>query len=166
MTPQDSFDSVARQQLEERMKSGANWFYWIAALSLVTSVISLAGGSWGFFVSLGVTQFIDALANALVNEGGWGGSVKVVAFVFDVVAAGLFALIGFFAAKRHAWVFLAGMALYALDALVFVLARHWLGLAFHAFALYSIFGGYKACAALGELDRQTPPPAPEPSPTA
>ena len=70
MTPQDSFDAVERQQLEERMKSGANWFYWIAALSLVTSVISLVGGSWGFFVSLGVTQFIDALANALVNEGG------------------------------------------------------------------------------------------------
>jgi hypothetical protein len=55
MTPQDSFDPVARHQLEERMKSGANWFYWIAALSLVTSVISLAGGTWGFFVSLGVT---------------------------------------------------------------------------------------------------------------
>ena len=166
MTPQDSFDSVARQQLEERMKSGAHWFYWIAALSLVTSIISLAGGTWGFFVSLGVTQFIDALANALVQEGGWGGSVKVVAFVFDVVAAGLFALIGFFAAKRHAWVFLAGMALYALDALVFILARHWLGLAFHAFVLYSMYGGYKAAASLAQMERYAPPPAPEPMPVS
>ena len=166
MTPQDSFDSVARHQLEERMKSGAHWFYWIAALSLLTSIISLAGGTWGFFVSLGVTQFIDALANALVNEGGWGGSVKVVAFIFDLVAAGLFALIGFFAAKRHAWVFLAGMALYALDALVFILARHWLGLAFHAFALFSMYGGYKACVSLTELDRMTLPPAPEAMPAS
>lgn len=53
MTP---YDSAERQQLEQRMKSGANWFYWIAALSLVTSIISLAGGDWGFLVSLGVTQ--------------------------------------------------------------------------------------------------------------
>ena len=157
MTPQDS---VERYQLEQRMKSGANWFYWIAALSLVTSLISLAGGSWGFFISLGVTQLIDGLATAVAEEAGWG--FKVVALVFDLVAAGLFALIGYFANKRYGWVFLAGMVIYALDALVFLLVRHWLGLAFHAFALYSMYGGYRAAAALAELDRQTPPPAPEP----
>lgn len=155
MTP---YDSVERQQLEERMKSGANWFYWIAALSLVTSIISLAGGEWGFFISLGVTQVIDGVGLALAQEVGWG--FKAVAFAFDVVAAGVFALFGYFGAKRHSWAFLVGMALYALDALVFVLARHWLGLAFHAFALYSMFGGYRACAALAELDKQTPQPAP------
>jgi hypothetical protein len=154
-------DSVPRFQLEERTKSGANWFYWIAALSLVTSILSLAGGTWGFFISLGVTQFIDGVALALAQEVGWG--FKVVAFVFDVVAAGVFALFGYFGAKRHSWAFLVGMVLYALDALVFILARHWLGLAFHAFALYSMFGGYRACAALVELDKQTPPPAPEPA---
>lgn len=155
MTPDDA---VARHQLEERAKSGANWFYWIAALSLVTSIISLAGGSWGFFISLGVTQLIDGVALALAEEAGWG--FKVVAFAFDLVAAGLFALIGYFANKRLGWVFLAGMAVYALDALVFLLARHWLGIAFHAFALYSMYGGYKAAATLAELDKQVMPPAP------
>jgi hypothetical protein len=153
-------DSVARHQLEARMKSGANWFYWIAALSLVTSVISLAGGTWGFFISLGVTQLIDGVALAFAAEMGWG--FKVVAFVFDLVAVGLFALIGYFANKRYGWVFLAGMIIYALDALVFILARHWLGLAFHAYALYSMYGGYKAIVALTELDRHAPP-APEPA---
>ena len=159
MTP---YDSVERQQLEERMKSGANWFYWIAALSLVTSIISLAGGSWGFFISLGVTQVIDGVALALAQEVGWG--FKVVAFVFDVVAAGVFALFGYFGAKRQSWAFMVGMALYVLDALVFILARHWLGLAFHAFALYSMYGGYKAAASLARMERFTPPPAPEPLP--
>ncbi len=158
MTP---YDSVARYQLEERMKSGARWFYWIAALSLVTSVVSLAGGSWGFFISLGVTQAVDGLASALAAQAGWG--FKAVAFAFDLVAAGLFALVGYFASKRHGWVFLAGMALYLLDALVFIVARHWFGLAFHAFALYSMYGGYKAGAALAESDRQAPP---APAPTA
>jgi hypothetical protein len=160
MTPLDSFDPVARRQLEERANSGARWFYWIAALSLVTSIISLAGSSWGFFISLGVTQIIDGLATAVAAQAGWG--FKVVAFAFDLIAAGLFALIGFFAAKRHAWLFLAGMALYGLDALVFILARDWLGLAFHAFALYSMYGGYKAAARLAETERFAPPPAPEP----
>ena len=157
MTP---YDSVERQLLEQRMKSGANWFYWIAALSLVTSIISLMGGRWGFLVSLGVTQLVDALAN--VGAERVGGGVKILALLFDIVAAGLFALLGMFAGKRQVWAFVVGMALYLLDALVCLFLGLWLGLAFHAFALYSIFGGYRAAAALAELDKQTPPPAPEP----
>ena len=155
MTP---YDSVEREQLEARMKSGANWFYWIAALSLVTSFISLAGGSWAFLVSLGVTQVVDAVAN--VGAERVGGAVKIVALVFDLIAAGLFALFGYMAGRRQSWAFVVGMALYLLDAGVCFFIEFWLGLAFHAFALYSIFGGYKASAALAELDRQVPPPAP------
>lgn len=159
------FASIERHQVEQRAKSGAHWFYWIAALSLITSIVALSGSNWGFFASLGITQMVDGYANLLAAR--LGGSVKVVAFVFDLVAAGLFALIGLFAARRHAWVFVAGMALYVLDSLVFVLARHWLGLAFHAYVIYSIFGGYKACARLAEMDREAgvggaydAPPAP------
>lgn len=156
MTP---YDSVERQQLEHRMKSGANWFYWIAALSLITSIISLAGGGWAFLVSLGITQFIDAVANGVAAN--WGVGFKAVALVFDLVAAGLFALLGYFASvKRQQWAFVAGMALYTLDALLCGLVGLWFGLAFHAYVLYNLFGGYKASAALAELDKQTPPPAP------
>jgi hypothetical protein len=164
MTPQDSFDSVERQQLEQRMKSGANWFYWIAALSLVTSIISLAGGTWAFLVSLGVTQLVDAVAN--VGAERFGVGAKIVALVFDIVAAGLFAFLGVFAGKGRTWAFIVGMVLYLLDALVCLLIGFWLGLAFHAFALYSIFGGYKAAASLARMERFTPPPAPEPMPTS
>ncbi len=155
MTP---YESVERRQLEHRMKSGAHWFYWIAALSLVTSIISLAGGNWAFLVSLGVTQVIDGVARGVSSQLGWG--FKVVAFGFDLVAAGLFAAIGYFSSKRHTWVFLAGMILYALDALLFLVFFDILPLLFHAYALYSMFGGYRAATALAELDRQTPPPAP------
>jgi hypothetical protein len=158
MTPQDS---VEHYQLEQRMKSGAHWFYWIAALSLVTSIISLVGGGWAFLVSLGVTQFIDAVANGAAAK--WGTGFKAVALVFDLVAAGLFALLGYFAVKRQQWAFVAGMALYVLDALLCALVGLWFGLLFHAYVLYNLFGGYKACAALAELDQHAPPPpAPEP----
>jgi hypothetical protein len=51
-----------RAGLAQRHKSGANWFYWIAGLSLATSLIALGGGSWGFLISLGTTQVIDGLA--------------------------------------------------------------------------------------------------------
>jgi len=160
-------DSITRRQDEERAKSGAHWFYWVAALSLLTSVISLVGGGWAFFVSLGVTQIIDGLANALAAR--LGGSVKIVALVFDVVAAGIFALLGYFASRRQTWAFVVGMALYVLDALLLlaiVLLAGDLSLqaiiitAFHAYVLWQIFNGYKACARLAESGGDLPPSPP------
>ena len=41
--------------LDARVKLGANWFYWIAALSVVNSIIVMAQGDWSFIVGLGVS---------------------------------------------------------------------------------------------------------------
>ena len=162
-------DAIARREDEERVKSGARWFYIIAALSLVTSVVSLVGGGWAFFVSLGVTQIIDSLANALAER--VGGSVKVVALVFDVLAAGIFALLGYFASKRHTWAFIVGMALYILDALLLLAVVLLAGdlsfqaiiiTAFHAYVLWNLFNGYKACARLVASGHGNTPPSPPP----
>ncbi|HEV7892645.1 MAG TPA: hypothetical protein VGP08_18675 [Pyrinomonadaceae bacterium] len=163
-------DNISRRQDEQHVKSGANWFYLIAGLSLVTSIISLVGGGWAFFVSLGITQIIDSFANALTARWG-GGSVKIVAFLFDVLAAGAFALMGYFASKRQTWAFLVGMVLYALDALVFlglILVFDSLSLsafimvAFHAYVLWKLFSGYAASARLVASGGGNLPPSPPP----
>jgi hypothetical protein len=39
-----SGDAIERREDGERTRRGAQWFYLIAALSLVTSVIALVGG--------------------------------------------------------------------------------------------------------------------------
>lgn len=161
-------DALARYQLEERAKSGAHWFYWIAALSLITSVIALSGSAWGFIVSLGVTRVVDAIAAQVAQE--TGSAVKVIAFVFDLVAIGIFAALGYFAARRHVWAFVVGMVLYLLDSVILIVVSDWLGVAFHAFVLFSVYGGYKACTQLVALDREAsvvsppPPTAPTPAP--
>ena len=164
MTPYDSitnppnYDAIEAERLEQRCKSGAYWFYWIAALSFITSLVSLSGSQWGFIVSLGVTQFVDALARAFSEQA--GTAVTVIALLFDATAAAAFALIGYFASKKLEWVFVLGMVLYGLDGLIFLIAGDWLGIAFHAFALYGIFSGYRACTRLNAMQReQAPPPA-------
>ena len=40
---------------------------------------------------------------------------KIVAFIFDVIAAGIFILFGVFSRKRYRWAFVVGMILYAID---------------------------------------------------
>src|SRR5215467_594743 len=75
-----------------RTQSGANWFFWIAGLSLVNSVILMVGGKWSFLAGLGVTQIIDALAGALSDKLGAGATAF--ALFLDLCAAGVIVLFG------------------------------------------------------------------------
>ncbi|MFO0734164.1 MAG: hypothetical protein U0361_25005 [Nitrospiraceae bacterium] len=138
------------------LQRGANWFYWIAGLSLVNSVVAVAGGAWGFIVGLGVTQFIDAIANAAAKDldGTAATVVKVIAFGIAVFIAMVVALFGMFANKRHGWAFIVGLGLYVLDGLLFVLVGDWLSVGFHVFAGFGIFSGYVALRKLRELQAQ------------
>ncbi|MGA2630691.1 MAG: hypothetical protein ABSG54_10810 [Terriglobia bacterium] len=130
----------------KRIQVGANWFFWIAGLSLVNSVIALAGGGTRFVLGLGITQVVDAIAQQ-ANMG------KGVPLVVDLVAAGIFVPFGLQARKRQNWAFLVGMILYALDGLLFVLVKDILGIGFHLFALFFIYKGMKANEQLGALER-------------
>ena len=125
-------------ELEKRVKSGGSWFYWVAGLSLVNSVMAFSGSGGGFVIGLSVTQVIDAMLS------GSGANAKVIGLVLGLLAVGIFALCGVFACKRHVWAFLVGMGLYALDTLLTVVAQQWLGVAFHAWVLVSLFLGVRA----------------------
>ena len=129
--------------LTAQAKSGANWFYWIAGLSLINSVIFLFGGNWSFFAGLGITQIIDAIV-AQGAEIGDVSSIKIIAFVIDAIIAGIFILCGLWANKLQTWAFVAGMILYLLDGILVLILGAYLPAAFHAFALYMIFKGLSA----------------------
>jgi hypothetical protein len=144
--------AVLQPEIDEqtrRSQSGANWFFWIAALSLVNSVIVVMEGNWSFLAGLGVTQFIDGLAQGLSIR--LGAAATVFALILDVAAAGVLVMFGLLARQRYSWAFVLGMILYALDGLLFVILRDWLGLAFHAYALFCIYRGFRANNALREL---------------
>jgi hypothetical protein len=133
--------SGTRQMLEQRRLSGARWFYWVAGLSLVNSLASLAGQQWRFILGLGLTQ----LADALVAHSGRG--IAVVA-VMDAATVGGFVLLGRFAHQGRVWAFGVGAVVYALDGLIFVGLRDWIGVAFHVFVLVMTVRGLDAARRL------------------
>ena len=138
--------SAADSALEKQLKGGGSWFYWIAGLSLVNSVLALSGSGTRFILGLGITQLFDELA-----QGMGSGAGLAVAVVLDLLAAAVFVFFGVFANKRHTWSFIVGMALYALDGLIYLIAQDWLGVGFHAFVLFCLFRGFKACRALNAV---------------
>jgi hypothetical protein len=137
--------SEAELVLEKRAKSGASWFFWIAGLSAINTISILSGGDWSFIVGLAITQVFDVFGREM------GALGIAIAIALDLLAIGTFVLFGIFAGKRHAWAFLTGMILYALDSGLSLLAQDWIALGFHVFALFCIFGGYKASRDLKQL---------------
>jgi len=142
--------------LQQRYKSGARWFYWIAALSLITSLVTFGGGTFGFFLSLGVTQLIDGMAKGMSEE--LGDSVKIVGLLFDVFVAGVFVFLGWLALKRQMWSFVLGLVLFALDALILLAFQVWISFAFHAYVIFVMIKGYQAGHQLLALEMQSAPP--------
>lgn len=133
-------------ELAARAKNGAGWFYWIAALSVVNSLIFLNGGNWGFFAGLGITQIVDAIVFQLTGDG--FSIIKIIGFAINLVIAGFFLLCGLWANKFQTWAFVTGMALYLVDGALLLLMGNYLSAAFHAFALVMIFRGLMAARKL------------------
>jgi hypothetical protein len=130
--------AVSKMVAAARTRAGAKWFYWIAGLSLINSVIVVSGGSLHFVVGLGITSVVDAAAKRLATAG------MVLDVVINGFVAGLFVLFGMFAAKAQKWAFGLGMVLYAADGLLLLSAKDYLSAGFHAYALWAIYRGFQA----------------------
>jgi hypothetical protein len=103
---------------------GANWFFWIAGLSAFYSLLALGGFQKYPIFGMGVTMLAGPTAG--------------------FIAAGVVALLGYFARQGQKWAFLVGMALYAIDGIALFTNGIYFGVAFHAYALFCIFRGFQA----------------------
>ncbi len=171
-TPAATADNAAQTaliasflKLQSQHKAGASWFYWIAGLSIINSIVILLGSQWSFIVGLGATQLVDGIAMGIAQQASAqsGLILKVLGFVFDLLIAGLFVFFGAFAVRRHTWAYVVGMVLYAFDGLIFLLVKDFLSIGFHVFALVCIYGGLQASLKLNALEtaaQNAPPPLP------
>jgi len=139
--------SAQKLQVEQALKGSSSWFVVIAGLSLVNSVLSMAGASIHFIFGLGLTQIVDALAHDS------GGAGIVLDLVINGMIAGVFVFFWHFARKGAKWAFFAGMALYVVDAIILLVFKDILSVAFHGWALYRMYSGVKLLGALEQMNR-------------
>ena len=143
---------LLRFQLLQRRNTGGAWFYWIGGASILNSVLNAAGTQWGLAVGLGVTYLIDGLAEGLSNT----LRTPIYAFIIDVAIASGFLLIGRAARRGNLTWYAIGIGLYALDGLLFVLVRDFLGIAVHAIGIYGLISGWRATRSLRQLEAPAP----------
>jgi hypothetical protein len=136
---------------EQIVKNGAGWFLAIAGLSILNSVLTMSGTNFHFIFGLGTTEIVDAIG----RQAGTTGSA--LSLVVNLFIAGVFLLFWNFARCGEKWAFLAGMALYAVDGLILVPFKDFLGVAFHAYALFRIYNGMQGLPVLEEIRRRMMP---------
>lgn len=137
--------SPANEAWLRAVRGGGAWFFWIAGLSLINSIVIHTGGNFNFVVGLGVTAIADAVFSSPKLY------LPVLAWLFGAVVLGMFVFFGVFARKGRMWAFVTGMVLYALDAVLYAVVPDtpgWLPIGFHAFALFSMWGGLQAAQKL------------------
>jgi hypothetical protein len=135
-------------QSDPEIMSGATWFWWIAGLSIVNSVMIHSGSETTLAIGLAVTL----LADIIFKE------YQLIAFGVDALALGVIFALGFMARRGHFWAFVTGIVLYLLDGVIYVLMQSWMAVALHGLALfYMIRGAAKLRSALKAAAE--PPPA-------
>jgi hypothetical protein len=133
-----------------RMRRGASWFFTIAILSGINSLLQIFDAHIRFIFGLGITQ----VAGAMVKHGSNGTTVLL---LVDGLFIGLLLLCGKWAREKSPGAFLGGMTAYALDGLLLVLFNMWIDAAVHAYALYRMWQGYAASRELAEIEQAAQP---------
>jgi hypothetical protein len=125
---------------DSKIKAGAGWLAWIFLCTWVNVGMQIAHQD---------TRLVLGVS-----------SVEVVVEVFiGLIGGGIFAVLTKYAVLGKTWAFAVGIFLYSLDTILQLLCANWMGVAIHAWALFSLGGGLKAC--------MMPIPAPAPaSPSA
>lgn len=118
------------------MRRGANWFFWIATLSVINSLLVTFSGTANFIFSLGAARWIDEAfrANSLA-------SVTVSGMLLGLAVAGLFAVLGYFARMGNDRVYVLGIFLYVVDAMIILGFKDFFSFGFHMVALFFLFKG-------------------------
>jgi hypothetical protein len=128
----------------DRAKKACGWFAAIAIFSLINSLLIFFKSSISFVIGLGITMIVDGLVAGIRQHttGSAAVALTVIGFLINLILIGVFVLIWFLSNRGSRAVYIIGMVLYSLDALLFVLFKDFVGVAFHVFFLYMLIGGY------------------------
>jgi hypothetical protein len=141
---------------EGKLRGAMTWFYLVAGLSVLNSLVFMFGGSIAFVVGLAVSQIADAFATAASEDLGGSSLPLLIGFSVNLAIAVVFVAIGVLGRRRNKPAVLVGIVLYALDTLLSVILTAWLSAAFHVLAIVGMVRGLRAIDELAAIERSQP----------
>jgi|SRR5687768_16681380 len=137
-------DDSARHVTRSSVLHAADWFFWLAALSLVNSLFVFYYKTANTPIALGITQWLDG------THGGLNPTMTTSALVTNILIAGVLVAIGLMARRGSDIAFVVGIFLYVIDAFLAIGLRDFFGFGVHLIALFFLGKGLLASRHLKE----------------
>jgi len=131
-------DDSARHVTRTSVLHGADWFFWIAILSVINSLVVYFYQTPNTPVALGLTQWLDG-TNAGINSAmtpGW--------LTTNILIAAVLAMFGLLARRGNDLAFVVGIFLYIVDAMLIIGMKDFFGFGVHLIGLFFLCKGLLA----------------------
>ena len=131
-------DDSARHVTRTNILHGANWFFWLAILSVINTLIVYRYSTPNTPVALAITQWFDGTA------GDFNVSMSTQSLVINLLIAAALAGFGVLARRGSDLAFVVGIFLYIVDAMLAIGLREIFGFSVHLIALFFLVKGLLA----------------------
>jgi hypothetical protein len=131
-------DDSARHVTRTSVLHGAGWFFWLAILSVINSLVVYFYNTPNTPVALGITQWLDG------THAGIKSALSTEALVVNLLIAGALAMFGVLARRGSDIAFVVGIFLYAIDAMLVIGLRDFFAFGVHLIGLFFLVKGLLA----------------------
>lgn len=131
-------DDSARHVTRTSVLHGADWFFWLAILSAINSLIVYYYNTPNTPIALGITQWVDGTTS------GFNASMTTSGLLINLLIAGAFAMFGMLARKGSDLAFVVGIFLYLIDTFLMIGVKDFFGFGVHLLALFFLIKGLLA----------------------
>ena len=135
----DIFDNdSARHVTRTSVMHAADWFFWLAILSVINSLIVYYYQIPNTPIALGITQWVDGTTS------GFNATMSTSALVINILIAAALAGFGLLARRGSDISFVLGIFLYVIDAVLMIGLKDFFGFGVHLIALFFLVKGLLA----------------------
>jgi hypothetical protein len=131
-------DDSARHVTRTSVRHGADWFFWLAILSVINSLIVYYYQIPNTPIALGLTQWVDGTSS------GFNPTMSLGALITDLIIALVLATFGWLARRGSDLAFVVGIFLYVIDTFLTIGLRDFFGFGIHLIALFFLVKGLLA----------------------
>ena len=131
-------DDSARHVTRTSIRHGANWFFWLAILSVINTLIVYQYHIPNTPIALAISQWLDG------TSAGLNPTMSTRSLIINLIIAGILAGFGVLARRGSDLAFVVGMFLYVVDAMLAIGLRDLFGFGVHLIGLFFLFKGLLA----------------------
>jgi len=131
-------DDSARHVTRTSVLHGADWFFWLAILSVINSLIVYFYQTPNTPIALGITQWVDGTTS------GFNAKMTLAGLATDILIAAILATFGLLARRGSDVAFVIGIFFYVIDAFLMIGMQDFFGFGVHLLALFFLVKGLLA----------------------